>query len=75
MKHHTGANLLRAAALIAMPALFSSMSIAEPITFVFEGQVETVFDGLGALDGQVQPGATFKGSYIMTSVRFSHSSR
>ncbi len=67
VKHHTGANLLRAAAFIAMPALFFSTSIAEPITFVFEGQVETVFDGLGALDGQVQPGTKFTGSYTFDS--------
>jgi len=67
MKHDSEANLLRAAAFVAMLALSGSMSIAEPITFVFEGHVETVFDGLGVLDGQVQPGVKLTGSYTFDS--------
>ena len=40
---------------------------AEPITFVFEGTVESVFDGLGVLDDSVAPGARFVGAYTFDS--------
>ena len=38
--------------------------VTRPIAFRFEGMVTTVFDGLGALDGSVVPGAPLRGVYV-----------
>lgn len=40
-----------------------SAAPAGPVTFRFEGQVSSVFDGLGALGGLVAPGDLFHGSF------------
>jgi hypothetical protein len=53
--------------LLLMLATSASTARAELITFVFEGTVETVFDGLGALGDAVEPGGTFQGSYTFDS--------
>ena len=53
---------------LAASLLASAGSVqAEPITFVFEGTVESVFDGLGVLDDSVAPGARFVGAYTFDS--------
>jgi hypothetical protein len=49
--------------LMAMPLAAS----AEAITFVFEGTVDSVFDGLGALGDSIQPGTPLTGFYTFDS--------
>ena len=53
--------------LVLVLATTASTVRADFITFVFEGTVETVFDGLGALGNAVEPGATFRGAYTFDS--------
>ena len=60
-------NQLTGGLAVALLAAAASTAQAEPITFVFEGTVESVFDGLGALGDAVAPGDTLRGAYTFDS--------
>jgi hypothetical protein len=49
--------------LLAVPLV----ATADTITFVFEGVVEEVFDGTGALGGEIATGDVFTGFYTFDS--------
>ena len=53
--------------LLALVVTYPASAAAGPITFAFAGTVQSVFDGLGALDGSVEVGGDFSGFYTFDS--------
>jgi hypothetical protein len=49
--------------LLSLVPLYTAPAGGAPITFAFTGTVQTVFDGLGALDSSVEVEGEFVGSY------------
>ena len=53
------------ALLMCVAAAQQARVEATPVPFLFTGSVDTVFDGLGALDESVAPGTVIRGTYTI----------